>query len=139
MTTCPSDATLFVLVAKPAESHCRSPEPPETFGCYIALMKLVIPALLIALAANTVALAQYVLDAKGRRYQCMPGDWSCRCCHRLEHRCRRCPVLVRHPGSRAGRERTPRQRTGCLFSTVGDCEVRPPHSIVEKSQYGAPG
>jgi len=40
-------------------------------------MKLVIPALLIALAANTVALAQYVLDAKGRRYQCLPGDWSC--------------------------------------------------------------
>ena len=69
-------------------------------------MKLVIPALLIALAANTVALAQYVLDAKGRRYQCMPGDWSCRCCHRLEHRCRRCPVLVPTPAAgRAGRGR----------------------------------
>jgi hypothetical protein len=40
-------------------------------------MKLVIAALLIALAANTAALAQYVLDAKGRRYRCLPGDWSC--------------------------------------------------------------
>ena len=33
-------------------------------------MKLVIAALLIALAANTAALAQYVLDGKGRRYIC---------------------------------------------------------------------
>jgi hypothetical protein len=40
-------------------------------------MKLVIAARLIALAANTAALAQYVLDAKGRRYRCLPGDWSC--------------------------------------------------------------
>ena len=40
-------------------------------------MKLVIAALLIALAANTAALAQYVLDAKGRRYRCLSSDWSC--------------------------------------------------------------
>ena len=40
-------------------------------------MKLVVAALLIALAANTAALAQYVLDAKGRRYQCLPSDWFC--------------------------------------------------------------
>ena len=40
-------------------------------------MKLVIVALLIALAANAAAVAQYVLDGKGRRYQCLPGDRSC--------------------------------------------------------------
>jgi hypothetical protein len=40
-------------------------------------MKLVIAVLLIAVAANTAALAQYVLDAKGRPYTCLPGDWMC--------------------------------------------------------------
>ena len=40
-------------------------------------MKLVIAVLLIAVAANTAALAQYVFDAKGRRYQYLPGDRSC--------------------------------------------------------------
>lgn len=40
-------------------------------------MKVVIAVLLIALAANTAVLAQYVLDAKGRRYKCVPGDSSC--------------------------------------------------------------
>jgi hypothetical protein len=42
----------------------------------MSIMKLVITALLIAVAANTAALAQYTLDAKGRRYQCLPGDRS---------------------------------------------------------------
>jgi len=40
-------------------------------------MKLVITALLMAVAANTAALAQYVIDGKGRRYQCLPSDRSC--------------------------------------------------------------
>jgi len=40
-------------------------------------MKLVITALLIALAVNTAALAQYTFDAKGKRYRCANGDWSC--------------------------------------------------------------
>ncbi len=40
-------------------------------------MKLVVLALLIALAANTAALAQYVLDSKGRPYKCLPYDWGC--------------------------------------------------------------
>lgn len=40
-------------------------------------MKLVIATLLIAAAVNTAALAQYTFDAKGRRYSCLPGDWSC--------------------------------------------------------------
>jgi hypothetical protein len=40
-------------------------------------MKLVVAALLIALTANPVALAQYTFDAKGRRYPCVTGDWSC--------------------------------------------------------------
>jgi len=38
---------------------------------------MVIAVLLIAVAANTAALAQYVFDAKGRPYKCLPGDWSC--------------------------------------------------------------
>ena len=40
-------------------------------------MKLVFVALLIALAANTVALAHYTFDSKGRRYPCVTGDSSC--------------------------------------------------------------
>ncbi len=41
------------------------PRAAGAFGCYIALMKLVIAALLVGLAVNTAALAQYSLDAKG--------------------------------------------------------------------------
>ena len=41
------------------------------------LMKLVIAVLVIAVAANTAALAQYVFEAKGRRYTCLPGDRMC--------------------------------------------------------------
>jgi hypothetical protein len=40
-------------------------------------MKLVIAVLLIAVAANTAALAQYVFDAKGRAGTCLPGDSAC--------------------------------------------------------------
>ncbi len=39
-------------------------------------MKLVLATLALLLLTESVS-AQYVLDAKGRRYQCLPGDWSC--------------------------------------------------------------
>jgi hypothetical protein len=116
------------------------PRAAGDVGCYTALMKLVVPALLIALAANTAALAQYVLDAKGRRSQCLPGDWSC--------------IVPPPPGAPVTplpRPRPPPQLPGGPgedtetanrvppASTVGDCEVRPSHFILEKSRYGAPG
>lgn len=40
-------------------------------------MRPVIAALLIGLTTNTVALAQYTFDAKGRSYDCAPYDWGC--------------------------------------------------------------
>ena len=39
-------------------------------------MKLVLATLALLLLTESVS-AQYVLDAKGRRHQCLPGDWSC--------------------------------------------------------------
>ena len=49
----------------------------RALASYMTRMKMVIAVLLIAVAANTAALAQYVFDAKGRPYKCLPGDWSC--------------------------------------------------------------
>ena len=49
----------------------------SALACYMSRMKLVIAVLLIAVAANTAALAQYVFEAKGRRYTCLPGDRMC--------------------------------------------------------------
>ena len=49
----------------------------SALACYMSRMKLVIAVLLIAVAANTAALAQYVFDAKDRPYTCLPGDLSC--------------------------------------------------------------
>jgi hypothetical protein len=42
----------------------------------LALTVLIL-SLLIGMAVNAAALAQYTFDAKGRRYKCLPGDWSC--------------------------------------------------------------
>jgi hypothetical protein len=39
-------------------------------------MKVALAALMLVLLA-TAASAQYTFDAKGRRYKCLPGDWSC--------------------------------------------------------------
>ena len=55
-------------------SHLRV---SSALACYMSRMKLVIAVLLIAVAANTAALAQYVFEAKGRRYTCLPGDRMC--------------------------------------------------------------
>ena len=39
-------------------------------------MRVALAALIVMLLSGA-AEAQYALDAKGRRYQCLPGDWSC--------------------------------------------------------------
>ena len=39
-------------------------------------MKLAL-AMLVLLLLTQSASAQYTFDAKGRRYKCLPGDWSC--------------------------------------------------------------
>jgi hypothetical protein len=39
-------------------------------------VRLALDALLLMLLTG-VASAQVMLDAKGRRHQCLPGDWSC--------------------------------------------------------------
>jgi len=42
----------------------------------LPVVRLALSALILALL-TTAASAQYALDAKGRRYKCLPGDWSC--------------------------------------------------------------
>jgi hypothetical protein len=39
------------------------------------MMKLI--AALLVLLLSGAAQAQYTFDTKGRRYPCLPGDWSC--------------------------------------------------------------
>ena len=39
-------------------------------------MKVALAALIVVLLSGA-AEAQWTFDAKGRRYHCLPGDWSC--------------------------------------------------------------
>jgi hypothetical protein len=39
-------------------------------------MRVALGALIVVLLTAAAA-AQYTFDAKGRRYECLPGDWGC--------------------------------------------------------------
>jgi hypothetical protein len=43
----------------------------------VTIVRTTVAALLALVFATSAAAAQYTLDAKGRRYQCLTGDWSC--------------------------------------------------------------
>jgi hypothetical protein len=54
----------------------RPPRAPGGAGNRERRVRLALTVLILALLTGAAA-AQWRFDAKGRRYQCLQGDWSC--------------------------------------------------------------